>query len=258
MREKLTFEEQAKQLEQKLGCPCTYFPPSKPRFPFEKKGGHILKAYQQARERGEREGFTPVLLVLDEWGNMAEMFGDLEAFRQTMSSTPIEDGRAMLHRFEEDARAEWGEDLSPEELEEHFGQVLGGDMSEGQKITEFLSLTDYQGKQTQPVVLAEIPVKDPWEVFAYLPFGGWNACPAPEEHRAAAKYWFEQYGAVPAVMSMDIVEYILPAPVPRDKAMEVALEQYFFCVDIVEQGVGTVGALAGGLAKSNYWYFWWD
>jgi len=26
----------------------------------------------------------------------------------------------------------------------------------------------------------------------------------------------------------------------------------------VDQGVETVGRLADGLAKSSYWYFWWD
>ncbi|WP_251318981.1 DUF4253 domain-containing protein [Flintibacter muris] len=250
MSEKLTFEEQAKQLEQALGCPCTYLPP-------RKDTASIMTAYHEAAERGKREGFTPILLVLDEWGNMAQMFGDLEAFRQEMANIPIEDGKAMLRRFEADAREGWCEDLSQEELTEHLNEVMGGDMSKGQKITEFLSLTDYRG-QVQPAVLAELPVRAPWEVFAYLPFGGWNECPSPEEQRAAAKYWFEQYGAVPAVMSADVLEYALPAPVPQEKAMEVALEQYFFCADIVEQGVGTIGTLADGLAKSNYWYFWWD
>jgi len=40
--------------------------------------------------------------------------------------------------------------------------------------------------------------------------------------------------------------------------MELAKEQYIFCNDIVDQGVGTVSALAATLLDSNYWYFWWD
>lgn len=250
MRGERPIEEYAEQLKQQLGCPCTYLLP-------QKDTASIMAAYREAAERGEREGFTPLLLVLDEWGNMAEMFSDLSEFRQGMAAAPIEDGKTLMRRVEAEAREEWGEDLTQEELVEHLNEVLGGDMSEGQEITEFLSLTDYRG-QVQPVVLAEIPVKDPWEVFAWLPFGGWNECPPPEEHRAAAKYWFEQYGAVPAVMSMDILEYALPAPVPQERAMEAALEQYFFCADIVDQGVGTIGTLADVLAKSRYWYFWWD
>ena len=38
----------------------------------------------------------------------------------------------------------------------------------------------------------------------------------------------------------------------------LALEQYAYCNDIVDQGVGTIGALADGLMKSHNWYFWWD
>ena len=55
---------------------------------------------------------------------------------------------------------------------------------------------------------------------------------------AAAKYWFEQHGAVPAAMSHDELEFLLPAPVPKEKAMEAATEQYGFCPDIVDRGAG--------------------
>ena len=75
---------------------------------------------------------------------------------------------------------------------------------------------------------------------------------------AAAKYWFEAYGAVPAVMTHDILEYHLPAPVPQEKLRELALEQLAYCSDIVEQGVGTVGRLAKILDQSTVWFFWWD
>lgn len=249
MRGERPIEEQVEQLKQQLDCPCTYLPP-------REDTASIMAAYREAAERGKREGFTPLLLVLDEWGNPT--FDNLKAFQQEMAALPVGDGKALLHRFVEEGRKELGEHLTPEQIMERTAALLGDDISEGQEITEFLSLTDYRGKQTRPAVLAEVPVKDPWEVFAWLPFGGWNECPPPEEQRAAAKYWFEQYGAAPAVMAMDILEYALPAPVPRERAMEAALEQYFFCSDIVDQGVGTVGTLADVLAKSKYWYFWWD
>ena len=136
-------------------------------------------------------------------------------------------------------------------------QEVLGPMEGGEAVDRFLGISDFHGK-TIPLVLAEIPVKHPWEVFAWLPFGGWNECPANEEHMAVAQYWFEKYGAFPALMTHDVLEYSLPAPVSRERAMEVAWEQFTYCSDIVEQGVGTVGRLADGLAKSSYWYFWWD
>jgi len=77
---------------------------------------------------------------------------------------------------------------------------------------------------------------------------------------AVAKYWFEQHGAVPAAMTHDELEFLLPVPVSKEKAMELAAEQYGFCPDIVdqEQDDPTVGNLADVLWQSTVWYFWWD
>ena len=46
---------------------------------------------------------------------------------------------------------------------------------------------------------------------------------------AVAKYWFEQHGAIPAAMSHDELEFELPTPISKERAMEVAVEQYGFC-----------------------------
>ena len=69
--------------------------------------------------------------------------------------------------------------------------------------------------------------------------------------------WF---GAVPAAMSHDELEFLLPAPVPEEKAMDAAVELYGFCPDVIDQGPedATVGALADVLRQSTVWYFWWD
>ena len=47
-------------------------------------------------------------------------------------------------------------------------------------------------------------------------------------------------------MSHDELEFLLPAPVSKEMAMEVATEQYGFCPDIVdqEQDDPTVGSVA--------------
>ncbi len=77
---------------------------------------------------------------------------------------------------------------------------------------------------------------------------------------AVAKYWFEQYGAVPAVMTHDELEFLLPVPVSEKEAVDVAVELYGFCPDVIDQGPeeATVGALADVLRQSTVWYFWWD
>ena len=60
-------------------------------------------------------------------------------------------------------------------------------------------------------------------------------------------------------ITRDVIEFAVKnPPKTREAAMELAKEQYIFCNDIVDQGVGTVSALAATLLDSNYWYFWWD
>ena len=41
---------------------------------------------------------------------------------------------------------------------------------------------------TYPLILAKIPVKNPWEIVAYLPFGNWNECPDTPELMACLFY----------------------------------------------------------------------
>lgn len=65
------------------------------------------------------------------------------------------------------------------------------------------------------------------------------------------------YGAVPAALSHDELEFILPEPVPREAAPGLAVEQYAFCPDL-DQNIDSPEALADGLSKSRVWYFWWD
>jgi len=243
MRGQYTVEELAEQMRQYLGCPCAYFPPMK-------DGKPVVEAYYQARERGKQEGFFPMLVVVDEILMECFQFNGEDSTRQELLSAPLELGRELLQTW----RSEADEDMEdPSAREERMGEISGG---EG--IDSFLGLRDFSGSKTMPVLLAEIPAQNPWEVFAWLPFGGWNSCPANEEHMAVSKYWFESYGAVPALMTHDVLEYVLPAPVSREKSVELALEQYAYCADIVDQGVETVGRLADGLAQSTVWFFWWD
>lgn len=141
-----------------------------------------------------------------------------------------------------------------------WDEEILGEMAGGQAIDRFCGYWDYSTKKTYPLVLAEIPVSRPWEIFAWLPFGGWNECPDTPELMAVSKYWFELYGAVPAVITHDVLEYSLPAPVGDDAAVKLALEHYAWCPDVVDQGSedGTVGTLADTLRQSTIWYFWWD
>lgn len=251
----------AQAIMEYLDCECTYFPSMKDDDP-------IMAAYNYAKRDSAQEGFVPVLIKADDETlleclvlnadpkNEADIYEfDLKTvteYRKKMLSAPVKDGKAVLEELT-DQRKEEAEDDDMDWEEEILGEMEGGEPND-----RFSSYWDDDTEMTYPLILAKIPVKNPWEIFAYLPFGNWNDCPDTPDLMAAAKYWFEQYGAVPAAMSHDELEFLLPAPVPKEKSMDVAVELYGFCPDLDQNEDGSIGSLADALWQSTVWYFWWD
>ena len=247
-----------------LNCECTYFPSMKDDDP-------IMLAYNYAKRESVKEGFVPVLIKADDeilWECLI-MNSDPDSdgeddytfapdkvaeYRKKMLSAPVKNSKAVLEELI-GQRKEEAEDDDMDWDEEILGEMEGGYDNR-----RFSSYWNSDNNMTYPLILAKIPVKNPWEIFAYLPFGGWNECPDTPELMAVAKYWFEQHGAVPAAMSHDELEFLLPAPVSEKEAIDVAVELYGFCPDVIDQGPedATVGALADVLRQSTVWYFWWD
>lgn len=254
----------AEAMMEYLDCECTYFPSMTDDDP-------IMSAYNYAKMESVKEGFVPVLIKADDeilWECLI-MNSDPDSdgeddytfdpdkvaeYRKKMLSAPVENSKAVLEEMI-GQRKEEAEDDDMDWDEEILGEMEGGYDNR-----RFSSYWNSDNNMTYPLILAKIPVKNPWEIFAYLPFGGWNECSDTPELMAVAKYWFEQHGAVPAAMSHDELEFLLPAPVPEEKAMDAAVELYGFCPDVIDQGPedATVGALADVLWQSTVWYFWWD
>jgi hypothetical protein len=115
------------------------------------------------------------------------------------------------------------------------------------------------GRFHKEVYILSIPTNRAYEVPAYFGYGDWNECPGPEEHVGIWRYWYEKYGAKIIVITSDTIECTVERPpTTREEALALAREQFFYCADIVTQGVQTVSALAACLIKSKYWFFWWD
>lgn len=232
-----------------LDCECTYFPSMRDDDP-------IMAAYSYAKRLGVREGYVPVLIKVDEtlWECLIENsdascedadaydfnWEEVEAYRKEMLENPANDGKSIL------------ENLTGEDYQEQDEEMQGGFNNH-----RFSSYWDAETNMTYPLILARIPVSEPWQIFAYLPFGGWNDCPSTPELMAVSKYWYEQYGAVPSVLTHDELEYELPTPVSKECANKVAIQQYAFCPDM-DQNYDSVGCLADTLRQSKIWYFWWD
>jgi hypothetical protein len=60
-------------------------------------------------------------------------------------------------------------------------------------------------------------------------------------------------------LTNDVHEFqVTRPPRTRNAALKLAELQFDYCPDIVEQGVGSIEALAFTLLDSRMWYFWWD
>jgi len=213
----------------------------------------VMEKYKALLSQGKAEGFTPLIVVPSETLLEAlEYAKEEQDFEAIISKSYEVDISVFFERRIKEASfdGEYEVDLASED----------SDANNGEALNIFLSLTDYTTNRPYPVLMVvKIPTTNPWELAAYIPMGGFNDCPMPQEQVAVFKYWYEKYGVRPAVVSYDIWELYVEKPVKTmDDANALAMEQFGFCSDIVHQGVGSVKALANGLVNSSIWYFWWD
>lgn len=216
----------------------------------------IINDYEDALERGKTEGFIPVLVPVDE--TLEEHFRILNqenySEADTLRAMPASGKRLLAERFEEYSRD------SLEDFYMDLDAFIGEYDGEPEVKSGFFALLDYSTEDTLETILFEIPSRQQWEVVAYLPFVGWNECPAPSEKVAICKHWYKEYGAIPTVITHNVLEIRLPQPMPADKALEVAKEHYAFTPDRVDQGTETytLSEVAASITVSSGWFFWWD
>ncbi len=227
----------------------------------------VNQAYQEALLRGKKEGFTPILVVAD------------HILARELPSTKTQSKESILQKNLN------GEELLKtwyQESENHL-KTWYGIYGKGKNFTELLkeetasdsdskppkkynpfltSFIGFRGKDyIDETILFEIPVTNPWEVIAWVPIGGWNQCPNAPEMLAICKKWYQQCGAVPAVLSHDTMEFLIEHPIQeKQTAYEIAKEHYVFCPDCLDQctATGTLADIAHAIYQSSTWFFWWD
>lgn len=231
-----------------LNCPYELFP----------KGSDpqkILDAYNEAFAERETGGYTPMIIVTDDnvyWlfkeYAEAENAEEFKAFHDKVLASPQIDVQKwiteQLDYWKSDEEIDWDEQVGEFECEpKNSSKGLYGFLDRHNKSKE--------------CILAKLPSKELWEVMAWLPLGG-DSSPDPETMLWITKYWCECYSVIPAVMTYDTLEFSASPVKDEDTAWKIAMEQFAVCYDIVGQGVGTIGRLAGGLTQSSVWFFWWD
>lgn len=218
----------------------------------------IMNVYEESMKRGETEGFTPVLVPVDD--TLDDFFSILKEDGYSLENVLKKDIDASEgKRFLEQRFDEYHSDME-EDFEMTLEDFIGEYEDEPECIDSYSSFLDYQTNVAVETILFEVPTRNPWELVAYVPFGGWNECPEVEEMLAVCKYWYQKYGAVPVTISHDVLEMSVPSPVAEADALELAKEHYAFTPDRVDQGTSsnTLSEVAECLKVSKIWYFWWD
>ena len=241
--------ETAKNIAKGFGYPHKIF---RAGTPYE----YIVEEYNKACERGKEKGFLPIIVPVDETlEDVLEIMKEEGETIEDYLNYKGKSGKKILdERFKEYISDYDGND------ERDMNEFIGVYEEEPEVIGGLGSLFDYSTRETKETIIFEIPTTKPWEVVAYIPFGGWNECPCPGEMMAICKYWYEEYGAIPVSITHDELEMKLPEPISAEKSLEVAKEHYAFTPDRVEQctQTGTLSELKASIEVSKIWYFWWD
>lgn len=262
------YDESTSKLIERIKCPYKVF---------DKKSdpNDLRDAYKEASDRGKKEGFVPVIVAADdilaEWFTM---IWDDGYQKDNVLNEKGGEGDKILKKRYDTYKVINGENKTDNDMDigdyaidaadtVYIDEIVGmgyGSMDTVGKIDTLSSFESYEGNLNCECILFEIPVTYPWEVMAWLPMGGWNECPDSVEMLAICRYWYEQYGAVPAVVSHDTMEFVLETPVSEEDATKLAKEHYAFCEDMTAQ-LGyqySEKSLADSLCGSTVWYFWWD
>lgn len=218
----------------------------------------VTDLYIKAYHEGKQAGYTPLIIVAG--GHLRDMVecnyednGGAETYRSKLLSGDMSKGKTILkERFESCY-------IGYKEFNEEAIDIYGDFNDRVKPQTTFSMLDKKYCDKAEKLLLMKIPTDKSWQVFAWIPFGNWNECPEAEDLMSVCKYWYDLYGAVPAVLESDTLQMYVPEPIKdKDTALKLAKEQYGFCADIVKQGTGTIKALASTLLDSTVWFFWWD
>ncbi len=139
--------------------------------------------------------------------------------------------------------------------DEESSRLFGHPGDYGEPMTHLFTAYD---NRREPFLLLSVPAERPWSVFRLIPFGGWNACPDADRIADFCQMMYEDFAAVPLMMTGDTL-VLMPGRLPsRQEAYDLALKTWPFCPDLIMQEYGSVHALADALTRSTVWRFRWD
>ena len=211
---------------------------------FEEASEKYLATYKDGKEKG----YTPVFLTVDNYL--------LKTFKITMANENTDNMMDIFNKNLEKAK-----NINPIELFDKFLKqqticklFIEGDYKfddSNKNNLKFLTIFNNEGNLKDNVILVKVPTTKPYEILAYFGMGS--------EDIATVKYWYEKYGAIPASITYDEMEfYVERPPQTLEETKKLAVEHYAFCYGLLWGCYDTLEEAASTIYKNVQWYFWWS
>jgi len=217
-------------------------------------GASAVEIWRRLRLAAGEIGYWPLILGREK---------DLEQHRESFAMMSEESGRgSVMDIIAAGSKVDVTEWLTERAAGELEPAPLDSDpWPEGDLATHQFTLPSDGDRPaaSKDVVIGLAPTVIGWQIPAFLRFGGWNACPAPEHHVAMLKYWRHAYGAEIVCLGGSMLEVAVSRPpTDRNAALRLAREQYVYCPDVVRLSGNSLKGRAATLLGATAWSFWWE
>ena len=217
---------------------------------FEEASEKYLAIYKDGKEKG----YTPMFLTVDEYllktfeismkdgntDNMIDIFN--KNLEKAKNINPIELFNKFIEQNADSIKSNVNEDFTKNNYEIN---------DSNKNNLNFLTIFNNEGNLKDNVILAKVPTTKPYEILAYFRMGS--------EDIATVKYWYEKYGAIPASITYDEMEfYVERPPQTLEETKKLAVEHYAFCYGLLWGCYDTLEEAASTIYKNVQWYFWWN
>ncbi len=148
----------------------------------------ITELYLKSFADGKEKGYTPVIVFVNdifkesiEWH--FEDYGSSDEYVKKMLSLDHSNGKELLDKWYSGLKDAYEEELS---VDSEMIDMINSMNCSNQYLT---SANTFDGT----VYLVHVPTDKPYEIFAWIPFGGFNECPDTEDMISVCKYLYVKY-----------------------------------------------------------------